>query len=268
VVHILPEGQPVCGVTSLGGEIYLLRLQACNQVEVYDATSYCLQRCVTLPNFVGYNDIISCEYYQCVYVSDHCVNCVYRLQANNTTCWSVQITPTGISVNTSHNVLVTYGCVSRIREFTTHGEILREFQLHNTVIHPWYAMQTNNGQFLACHGLSNDPLNRVCILSGDGRSVVRSHGGPPSSSTGRYNQPLRLAVDTNDSVFVLDMMNERVTLLSPTLEYVREVVSPNQLKWRPSRFYLHRQQRRLYVADNQWNQMGIWTAGRVVVFSI
>jgi len=45
LVHTLPEGLPVGGVTSLGEEIYLLRWKAArDQVEVYDVisvTAYC-----------------------------------------------------------------------------------------------------------------------------------------------------------------------------------------------------------------------------------
>jgi len=58
-----------------------------------------------------------------------------------------------------------------------------------------------------------------------------------------------------------------VTLLSPTLEYVRQVVSRNQLKWGPSRLCLDTAQRMLYVIDNEWKD-GKYTAGRVVVFSV
>ena len=36
VVHTLPEGESVSGVTSLAGEIYVLRDKECDQVEVYD----------------------------------------------------------------------------------------------------------------------------------------------------------------------------------------------------------------------------------------
>ena len=78
-----------------------------------------------------------------------------------------------------------------------------------------------------------------------------------------------MAVDDNEFVFVVDYRNRRVTLLSPTLEYVRQVVSCDQLKWGPSRQYLDVQRRRLYVADDEWDvDKHEFTAGRVVVFSV
>jgi len=71
-----------------------------------------------------------------------------------------------------------------------------------------------------------------------------------------------LAVDNNEFVFVADhQYHRRVTLLSPTLDYMRQVVSSHDLKWRPYRLYLDIHRRRLYVADND-------LIGRVVVFSV
>ena len=109
----------------------------------------------------------------------------------------------------------------------------------------------------------------MCKISSDGRHVVQSHGGHWSSDTGQYDGPAHLAVDDNEFVFVVDCGNRRVTLLSPTLEYVRQVVSRDQLKWLPGRQCLDVQRRRLYVADDEWDvDKHEFTAGRVVVFSV
>jgi len=109
----------------------------------------------------------------------------------------------------------------------------------------------------------------VCMISADGRHIVHSHGGQPGSDTGQYHMPAHLAVDNDEFVFVVDMYNRRVTLLSPTLRYTRQVVSRDQLKWGPFRVYVDTQKRFLYVADNEWNdEDNDWIAGRVVVFSV
>ena len=55
-----------------------------------------------------------------------------------------------------------------------------------------------------------------------------------------------------------------MTLLSPTLDYIRQIVSRDKLKWEPLNLHLDVQRRRLYVADND-NE---GTVGRVVVFSV
>ena len=74
-------------------------------------------------------------------------------------------------------------------------------------------------------------------------------------------------VDDNEFVFVTDLLNRRVTLLSPTLGYIRHVVASDDLKWHPYALCLDTQRRRLYVADNEYKD-GKYTAGRVVVFSV
>ena len=88
-------------------------------------------------------------------------------------------------------------------------------------------------QFIACHGRHGNPVHRVCMISADGRHIVHSHGGQRGSDTDQYNGPIHLAVDDNESVFVADCVNRRVTLLSPTLQYVGQVVSLDQLRWDP-----------------------------------
>jgi len=107
----------------------------------------------------------------------------------------------------------------------------------------------------------------VCKISADGRHIIKSHGGQRGSDIGQYRVPAHLAVDNNESVFVGDVNNRRVTLLSPTLDYIRQVVSRDDLKWKPDRLCLDIHRRRLYVADNEYKD-DKWTAGRVVVFSV
>jgi len=79
--------------------------------------------------------------------------------------------------------------------------------------------------------------------------------------------PVHLAVDRNGFVFVADMVNCRVLLLSPSLDYVSEVALRQRLKLDPLRLFLDVDRRRLYVAVNK-RKDGRYTAGRVVVFSV
>jgi len=268
VVHTLPEGRSVGGVTSLAGEIYLLRDKGRDEVEVYDVITYRLLRCLTVPNLRDCTDMTSCEHCRCVYIGDRDGECVHRLDVQGAfTRWTVNDRPWGLSVNTSHNVIVTCDVVRNIKEFSSHGDLLRVVTLSDDVITPWHTTETRSGQFIVCHGGRGDPIHRVCMMSADGRHIVHSHGGRPGSDTGQYDVPYHLAVDDNEFVFVVYAGNRRVTLLSPTLEYVRQVVSRDQLKWLPRRLYLHQQQRLLYVTENE-RKDGEVTAGRVVVFSV
>jgi len=268
LVHTLPEGEPVVRVTSLLDEVYVLREKVRDQVEVYDVINYRLQRRLTVPNIGGLTDMTSCEHYRCVYIGDPIVECMHRLDVQGAfTQWAVNDQPVGLSVNAAHNVLVTCWFVRKIKEFSSHGDLLRELTLPDDVIHPWHAIQTSNGGYIVCHGRYGDAVHRVCKISADGCDIIKSHGGQPGSDIGLYNMPVRLAVDNNEFVFVADVNNRRVTLLSPTLDYIRQVVSRDDLKWMPNRLYLDIHRRRLYVADNEW-KASKWTAGRVVVFSV
>jgi len=266
VVHTLPEGQPVWGVTSLDNEIFLLRPRGRDQIEVYDVITYRLQRCLTVPNARGFIDITSCEHYHCLYIGDPRVECVHRLDVDGAaTQWPVNGEPRGLSVNAAHNVIVTCRRVRKIKEFSSHGDLRRELTLPDDVINPRHTIQSRSGQFIVCHGAGSDQLHRVCMISADGRHIVHSHGGQRGSFIGQYYVPHHLAVDNDECVYVVDF--RRVTLLSPTLSYIREVVSSDQLKWQPLRLYLDVQRRRLYVTDDECKGNKL-IAGRAVVFSV
>ena len=264
--HLLPEGEAIWGVTSLAGEIFLLREKELDQVEVYDVITYCLLRRLTVPGLRSVADMASCKHFLCIYISDDDGKCVHRLdvQATASTQWTTNDQPCGLSVYASHNVLVTCHKVRKIKEFSSHGNLLRELTLPDDVIRPLHAIQTRENEFLVSHGGLGDAAHRVCKISADGRHIVHSHGGQPGSGHGQYNVPGRLAVDDNEFVFVVDRLNRRVRLLSPTLGHVRDIVSSDQLKWRPLRMCLDVQRNRLYVAENEWNN----TSGRVVVSSV
>jgi len=270
VVHTLPEGKPVIGVTSLAGEIYVLRPKGHDEVEVYDAISYRLQRCLTVPKCRGLSDMAASEHCFCVYIGDPLSCCIHRLGAQGAaTQWPVNDEPEGLSVNAAHNLLVVCPFVRKIKEFSSHGNLLRELTLPDDVINPWHAIQTRSGQFLVCHGGSDDTVHRVYKMSKDGRQVVQSHGGKQGSDIGQYDGPLHFAVDDSEFVFVVDIGNRRVTLLSPTLGYIRQVVCSDDLKGYPLSLCLDTQRRCLYVADNEWdNEEEIFTTGRVVLFSV
>jgi len=262
VVHTLPEGEWVLGVTSLADEVYVLRgFKERDQVDVYDVINYRLQRRLTVPNIRWFIDMTSCEHYRCVYIAADDLQCICRLDVQGAaTRWAVNDIPWGLSVNAAHNVLVTCHFVRKIQEFSSHGDLLRELTLPDDVINPRHAIQTRNGEFIVSHG---GAVHRVCKISADGRDIIKSHGGQPGSGIGQHDVPVHLAVDNNEFVFVADYGNRRVTLLSLTLDYIRQVVSPDDLKWRPNRLYLDIHRRRLYVADHEWKR-----DGRVVVFSV
>ena len=268
VVRTLPQGEPVAGVTSLDGIIFVLRWKKRDQVELYDVVTYQFQRCLTVPNSRGFGDMTSCKEYRYVYIADHDVDCIHRLGLENAaTQWPVGDEPWGLSVNAAHNLLVACRVVRKIKEFSSDGNLLREIAPPDDVINFYHVIQVSDSQLIVCHGDPDDADHRLCKLSADGRHIAHSHGDQRGSATDQYDVPIHLAVDNNEFVFVADVNNRRVTLLSPTLNYIRHVVSSNQLNMDPFRLCLDIQTRRLYVAYNEWKD-GEYSTGHVVVFSV
>jgi len=202
-----------------------------------------------------------CGHYRCVYIADDTADDrVHRVGLRGgTRRWPVNDEPWGLSVNKAHNVLVTCHVVHKIKEFTSDGNLLRELTLPYDVINPWHAIQLASGDFIVCHGEGWDAFHRVCKISADGRHIVHSHGD-------HYIVPVHLAVDNNEFVFVVDHYNSRVTLLSPTFNYIRQIVSSDKLKGYPTHLHLDVHRQRLDVTDNEW-KAGKYTSGHVVVFS-
>jgi len=182
------------------------------------------------------------------------------------TWWCVKDQPVGLSVNAAHNVLVTCDEVRKIKEFSSRGVLVRELIFPDGIINAWHTIQLTNDQLIVCHGDPGDAVHRVCKVSADG-DVIQSHGGLPGSDIGQCYLPRHLSVDSDEFVFVADQGNGRVTLLLPSLDFILEVVSPDDLTGFPTRLYLDIQRRRLYVADDEYED-GKFTAGCVVVFSV
>ena len=183
------------------------------------------------------------------------------------THWSVTDTPRSLSVNAAHNVLVTCSHLRKIKEYTSRGSPLREIPLPDEIRTPWHAVQADGGQYIVCHGHLNFANHRVSKLSSDGRRTVQSHGGQSGPDVGQYDVPRHLAIDGNEFVYVVDILNRRVTLLSASLEYVGEVVSPMRLSRWPYRIALDVRRRRLYVSENDFED-GVYGSGRVLVFNV
>ena len=273
VLHTLPEGKDVWGVTSLDNLLYVFRNKSSQQISVYDTHSYRLQRRINVPTPGVMADMIACAYNYCLYISGGSDKCVRRVALRDVdvhvTKWPVNDVSGRLSVTDTHSVLVMCYQVRKIKEFTTHGKLLRQIELPQDVVSPQHTIQLSSVEFIVCHGDITDPvsLHRVCLVGSDGH-VVKSYGGPRSSGSQQMNAPLHMAVDRNGFIFVVYLHNQRVLLLSPALTYVREVVSREQLNWTPLRMFLDDDRRRLYVAENQWDGDNYTAAGRVIVFSV
>jgi len=262
VIRTLPRGNQVLGVTSLDNLLYVLRDGTpSSEIEVYDKDSYRLQRKFTVRGLDSAVDIVACSRHRCAYISDDVNDRVHRVALPADAIvhsWPVDDIPAGLSVTDSHSVLVTCPDVSKIKEFSTDGQLLCQLQLPGDIILPWHTVQLSSGQFIVCHGtpFDKESLHRVCLLGSDGQ-VVKSYGGLQGSGNQYMAVPIRLAVDRNQFVFVADRLNDRVLVLSPSLTYMREFLLGAEVEgWflstsQPTRLCLNEDKKRLYVADTK-----------------
>jgi len=270
VIGMLPRGESVVGVTSLDNRLYVLRLkETSDKIEVYDIDTFHIQHRLTVRRLGRPGDIVACGHNRCAYISDNTYQCIHKLALPDATVthWPVNDLPTGLSLTVTHGVLVTCTVVRKIKEFSTDGQLLHQLTLPEDVASLWHSIQLSSGEFIVCHGDHQDPLHRVCLIGSHG-NVVRSFSGPVGEGNQRMTTPAHMAVERNGFVFVVDVNNNRVLLLSATLTYVREAVLTNQL-WRPIRVHLDSDRRRLYVVKNKYNDdYSEYTSGRVVVYSV
>ena len=269
VLQTLPYGNAVCGVTLLDNLLYVLRDGlSSEQLEVYHKDSYHLQYRLTVSALDSPADIVACAHNRCAYISDGGggAQCVRRLAlpcAAVRSSWPVNDKPAGLSVSDLHSLLVTCPEVRLVKEFSTDGRLLRQVQLPEDVVVPCHTAQLTGARLAVCHGGYYDRAgrHRVCLIGSDGQ-VDKSFGGSCSSGTQQMNAPAHLAVDRNKFVFVADLGNDRVLLLSSSLTYMREVMSTDKLKGWPRRLCLDEDKNRLYVAVNDSE------GGQVAVVSI
>jgi len=100
VLHTLPEGNPVQGVTSLDNRLYVLRDQTSDQIEVYDMQTDHLLRQFSVPGLRNMSDMTACSYHVCIYIAGYTDKCVHRVAVsrNDVTKWSVDDAARGLSV--------------------------------------------------------------------------------------------------------------------------------------------------------------------------
>ena len=67
--HTFPVDRTVRGVTTLDDELFVLRLPANNQIEVFNVDDYSLQRHLSVPRLRDAVDMASCSHHRCLYVA-------------------------------------------------------------------------------------------------------------------------------------------------------------------------------------------------------
>jgi len=258
VIHVIPGGTGVGGMTSLGEEVFAVRYNHQQKIEVYDAKTFTLQRHITVPGLgsEAYG-LAVCPHNNCLYASDFSNSILHRVALSGSNAvmkWSVASCPLGLSVNSEHNLLVVCQNVRKLQTFTTRGTLLQNIQLQADIQYPLHAVQLPTSQFLVSHFGS---LHRVCLVGVDG-AVVRSYGGQKGSQLTQMNGPTGLAVDREGRVLVADPGNNRLLVIDQSLSSAHEmsVCVGGGLKG-PSSLWYDQSRKRLYIGE--------WSGIRVIV---
>jgi len=255
----IPVGAPVTAVTSLGDDVFVVRRPSRQEVEVYDAGTFTLQRPLQVRGLGSLSyGLAACASYKCLYSSDYDSNLIHRVDlsgSNAVTQWSVGRRPVGLAVNSDRNVVVVIQDGCKLQQFTTHGSLLRTIRLQPGIILPSQVIQLSSGQFVVSQGTQD----RVCLVDDKG-AVVRSYmyGGGHSFHQMTMNYPKGLAVDEHGNILVADELNNRLLVLDPTLTSAGEMsVSVDGGLEVPFSLWYDKSRGRLYVVQ--------WGGNRVIV---
>jgi hypothetical protein len=255
----MASGKCIWGLTIYQNKLFLGRSYE-KELEIYDTTTFNLERRLPMPELHCINDLTTCPECDVVYVVDMCNRSIHVIDMNGTRFhWSVTDSPHGISVNSQLNVIVTFHETSKLREFTSSGQLVREINLQSDIKYPHHAVQLDDDRYAVVHGHYEDAgLHRVCIVNRNGQ-IIRCYGGRRGSGDGRLHTPTRI-VTFGRSLIVSDMNNDRLLVFSSTsLTLLNTVNSIGAV-----RMSLSEDGSRLYWAQNTWNN-GSCISGEIKV---
>ena len=245
----------VTAVTSLDDDVFVVRRNKSQQVEVYDAVipvNFTLQRHITVPGLglgLYTPGMIACVRNKCLYLSGWHNSSVHRVELSDSNAvkkWSVASGPRGLSVNIAHNLVVTCHEANKLQEYTTHGQIVREICLQTGVWSPWHAIQLSTGDYVVSQYTSPGVVSVVGV---DGQ-VVHSYGQSQTSDVGQMKYPSSLAVTKNDDILVADDCNNRILSINRSTGCVQELaLSVDGGIQAPSGLCLDESRGRLYVGE-------------------
>ena len=159
-------------------------------------------------------------------------------------------------------MLVSIYRTSILKEFTADGGLIREIDVCQTATSPLHSVQLNNDQFL----VSSDSGALRLYVIGEYGQLVQSYSGPIGSAVGQVQDLYHLIIDKQGFIAAVNSSNNNVLLFSPSLTYVRELISSNKrLPTRPVRMHFDEKRRLLFVVGNPNGQMSVFrgTAGTV-----
>jgi len=259
LLQVIPTVGYIYGMTVLNEEIFVVR--SSRQVGVYKSLTFTSQ--LTIPGAKTLVAIVACLQNNCLYMSDFDDKTIYRFdpQLNKViNQWSVNDSCRGLSLTKSHNLLATLHGTKQIEEYSPDGNLLRAISLDKTIDCPYHCIEIFRDQFVVSYGDvgTEQKESGVCIVDSAGR-IIESYKGPKRSEhDAKLMRGLRhMAVDEHNRVIVADYSNDRVELLSPTLNHLSYIEVPGEKLDRPYALHLDELNHRLYIGE--------WRSGHVYV---
>jgi len=251
LTHLIPsqDRDSVTAVTSLDDDVFAVRYKS-QQVEVYDAATFTLQRHITVDGLGSFTwGMTACARNKCLYLSNNSNASVHRVELSGSNAvkkWSVASRPAGLSVNIAHNLVVACSAANKLQEYTTHGSLVREICLQAGVTKPWHAIQLSTGDYVVSQQTS---LGVVSVVGVDGH-VIHSYGQSQASDVGQMKYPTNLAVTKNDNILVADEVNNKIVSINRSTGCVQELaLSVDDGIQRPRGLCLDESRGRLYVGE-------------------
>jgi len=224
LTHVIPSQDRgnVTAVTSLDDDVFVVRNKS-QQVEVYDAVTFTLQRHITVHGLGTWTSgMTACNRNKCLYLSNCYNDIVHRVELSGSNAvkkWSVASGLRGLSVNIAHNLVVACLRANKLQEYTTQGSLVREICLQAGVIDPWHAIQLSTGDYVVSQWKTPGVVSVVGV---DGQ-VVHSYGQSQTSDVGPMKNPTSLAVTKNDDILVADQGNNRILSINRSTGCVQEL---------------------------------------------
>jgi len=249
LTHVIQGRGRVTAVTSLDDDVFVVRDNS-QQVEVYDAVTFALQRHIIVHGLGSYTPgMTACARNKCLYLSNYDNRSVHRVELSGSNAvkkWSVTGGPRGLSVNIAHNLVVACHEANKLQEYTTHGSLVREICLQAGMKFPWHAIQLSTGDYVVSQWKSPGVVSVVGV---DGQ-VVHSYGPSQTSDVGQMKHPTNLAVTKNDDILVSDGDNNRILSINRSTDCVQELtLSVDGGIQRPRGLCLDESRGRLYVGE-------------------
>ena len=254
LVQTSAAGKALSGVTYLGDEMFIVHDEEA-AVQVYDVDALSLKRSLPVTGLTEAWDLTSCVQNNSLYCCNFNGDCVFQIDVKgNATRWSPHGSVYSLSVTANSNVLVTIEHTSKLNMFTANGCLLREINLQQSAPGPLHSVQLSDGQFLVSHG----GKNRACVIDDDGK-LVQCYSGPIGFGVGQIQTLYHLIVDNQGFIAAADYFNNKVVLLSPSLTYVKELISADKgVPQNPFRMYFDKRRGQLCVAGHGCGSLSVF----------